>query len=170
MELIGQIVGVIGFVFSVGAFLQKKDINVKYMLSISCAFVSVSYYLTEAYAGAFIILISCIRNFVATRNNIAHLFPVFLTANILAAIYGYREWYDVIALCGVLCSTTSIFKLKDLNFRYGMIASCSFWLIYNIITFSIGPMMMETFNIAALCLAVYRIKKGERPVHEVRSE
>jgi Bacterial inner membrane protein len=160
MQTVGQIIGIIGFAFSIIAFLQKRDNHMRNYLGVSSTIVSISYYLTGAYAGAFIILISAIRNFVSARQNTQKLFPVFIIANILVGIYSYKDFYDIFPVLGVLASTISVFRLKDIHFRIGMLIACALWLVYNIITFSIGPMMMEAFNIVALSYAIYRIKKG----------
>jgi hypothetical protein len=170
MYELGQIIGVVGFVFSIIAFVQKKDNAMRNMLGVSSSLVSVSYYLTGAYAGAFIILISAVRNFVSARSNIKSLYPVFLTVNILVGIYTFKNMYDIFPILGVICSTTSVFRLHGIRFRIGMLVACALWLVYNIIVVSIGPMMMETFNIIASVYSIYRIKKGERPLHNIRSE
>ncbi len=162
MYVTGQIIGILGFAFSVFALMQKKDNHVRNYLGVSSSLVAVSYYLIGAYAGALIILTSAVRNFVAARPNTQKFFPVFIALNIAAAIYVFEKPYDILPLMGVLCSTVSIFKLSGLNFRIGMVAACAFWLVYNVITMSIGPMMMEVMNITALSYAIWRIKHGRR--------
>ncbi len=171
MQIAGQIIGIIGFIFSIVAFLQKKDNHMRNYLGVSSSIVALSYYLTGAYAGALIIFTSSIRNFVSARGGLAkNLYIPFIILNLIAGAYSYKHAYDIFPIMGVLCSTTSVFRLHGIKFRIGMLIACALWLVYNVITLNIGPMMMETFNMAALGYAIYRIKKGENPVHEVKSE
>ena len=171
MYIVGQVLGIIGFAFSVIAFLQKRDNHMRNYLGVSSTIVAASYYLTGAYSGAYTIFVSAIRNFLSARGNkFKKLFPLFIAINLAVGIYGYHHPYDIFPVLGVLSSTTSVFKLEGMRFRIGMLIACVFWLIYNVITLSIGPMMMETFNIVALSYAIYRIKNGGRPEHDIKSE
>lgn len=170
MYIAAQIIGIVGFIVSVIGILQKRDNHMRNYLGLSSSLVSVSYYLSGIYTGAYVIAVSAVRNFLAARGNqFKKFFPLFIAINITVGIYGFRHWYDILPLIGVMFSTVSVFKLEGMRFRVGMMISCCIWLIYNIITFSIGPMLMESSNVIASIYSIRRIRLAGRIV-EVKSE
>jgi hypothetical protein len=158
-HLLGQTIGIIGFIICLCGFSQKREFRMKILLGLSATFASGSYFILGSFAGAYAIGISAARNFISITKWGKKLLPLFIILYLISSYLTYKKSYDILPLIGALTSTFSMLCFKNLKLRYGMIISCSIWLTYNIITFSIGPILMEIFNIIASIITIIRIKK-----------
>ncbi|MCC7459956.1 MAG: YgjV family protein [Proteobacteria bacterium] len=159
MYILGQTLGVIGFLVSVYSFLQKDDRKMKTSLGISSVLVAIGYYMIGALTGSISMLISAARNFAAAygaKNKT--LFVIFLLITLVCGYYTYEKPFDVLPVIGAMTATTALFMFEGVMMRVLMVAACGLWMSYDVINWAIGPMMMEAFNIGACLFAIRGLK------------
>ncbi len=146
MELfsLAQCLGYVAFVLGVAAFLQKIDRRLKFLL----ASVSIAYGLHFALLGNFpasaSALISCFRSFMSMRTRspwlAAAILGVYMAVGIAFAGTG-AGWLPVLGSC---LATLALFFMRDIPMRLVLLCSCLMWLANNILSRSIGGIMLES--------------------------
>lgn len=155
MYILGQTLGILGFIFSIVSFLQSDDRKMKNYLGLSSFLVSVGYYMIGAVTGAVSMFISASRNIAAglmPKNKIVYVFFIALT--IVTGYYLYKKPLDILPVLGALVATTALFMFEGVMMRVLMILSCTLWLAYDVSSWAIGPMLMQAFNIIACLIAI----------------
>jgi hypothetical protein len=159
MFLLGQIIGVIGFVLAVYSMLIKNDRKMKNYFGVCTVVVALSYYLIGAFAGSVSMLVSSARNFVAAYSSKSKsLYILFMLITLVCGLYTYEKISDILPIIGAMVATTALFMFEGISMRLLIISACVLWMAYDIINSAMGPAILQTFNIGACLYAIRGIK------------
>ena len=155
-----QIIGIIGFSLGVSAYLSKSDNTLKALISIASFVMAFHFYLLGAYVGAGAALFSGLRSGLSIFQKAKILAPLFFLAYAPLAYFGYENWIDVFPLLAGLIGTYAMFYLEKIPMRYMLFIGTSFWLLHNILQFSLGGILLEGFYLTANALTIIKLKKA----------
>jgi len=159
---LAQWVGFGSFTLGVLSFWQKDDHKLKlYML----AFYSVHtlhFLLLGSMTSAFSTSLSLVRTGIAIKYSGKLL--CWLTILVLVSIGAYlaTSWVQIFAIIGTTIGTYSIFNLKGIALRFGMLCGALCWLTNNILMGSIGGVMLESTLIVMNLITSFRIYRSQR--------
>ncbi|MFA3792023.1 YgjV family protein [Aliiglaciecola sp. SL4] len=160
-HIAGQLIGGISFLLSLLAFYQKKDVTLKAFLALFFLVHATHFYLLDASVPAFLCILSMVRSIVAifTRSNSIAL--VFMIITLIIGLSSYQSYLDFLVILANMIGVYSLFCLKGVSLRLGIIAGASLWLVNNVLIGSIGGTLIEIFVISTNLITIYRIKRSK---------
>ena len=178
VEIIAQSVSIVAMAMNVLSYQQKSKNGVITFQLIGGLLFSISFLMLGSYMGALLNLLGFARA-------IVYLNPKRFRSESILWLYGFTLLYlfsyvatfllldteptvknlivEFLPVIGMTAGHVGIYLGKARTIRYlGYISSPS-WLIYNIITFSIGAIICEVINLVSITVGVLRfdIKKKE---------
>lgn len=144
MDYLIQFIGIIGFIFGIIAFAQKKDKNMKLNMSISSFLLTINFYLLEAYTLALLKFLNTFRNFLSIYYSSSYILFSFLILYWISGYFTIKENIDYIPIITITISTFAMFKLKGINLKIAFLPANIVWIIFSIYKGSIGGFMLET--------------------------
>lgn len=179
MEIAAQFISVVAMATNVLSYQQKKQKGVIGFQLFGSMLFSVSYFMLGALMGGFLNLIGTIRAIIFINkkrfhaDHIAWLIgfeTVYLCAYALTfTVFGaetsaYRLVLELLPVIGATANTVS-YRMKGAKEirRLGLIGSPA-WLIYNIVSFSIGAILCEVFSLISIVIGMIRFDRKGRQV------
>ena len=161
-DTIAQILGIMAMAISVSAFQFKKNRSLFIVQGISCCLFFVHFFLLGAYTGAFLNILALIRSICLSVKKLRH--PVFealvMLSFIIITVLTYEGWPSLLVLAAMLVGTATYWLNKAKLIRISQLAVISpCWLIYNVVNFSIGGIITESFNIISTIVSMIRYRK-----------
>ena len=163
MQIFVRIFGIMGLVLSVIPFQFKKHKHIVLCKMASCLSFSAQYFLLgpAAYTGAWLDLISALRNFLFYKfvDKKLSTLPVILVFSALVLWLGFRSWADpvtLLALIPKIITTISYGMKNERTLRFITLPSCLFWVAYNCIVGSFEAGISDLLTFASILLAIYR--------------
>jgi hypothetical protein len=141
---LAQSIGYLAFLFGAAAFLQKNDRRLKFLNGTQCIFYALHFTLLGNLPAAGSLGISAARSFVSLKSQSRWLAAFFLTLNIVVGsmlVHNRLGWLPVAGGC---LATTALFLMRGVPMRVVLLMSTLCWLVNNILSGSIGGMMLET--------------------------
>ena len=162
IEILAQALSIIGMVVNILSMQCKKTRGVIAMLLIGSTFFGVSYLLLGSYAGAIMNVFSICRSLLLLldkRARAASQLVALLT--VLAVCSAFGICLDgpiaLLPMLGQLGSTIGMWGRNGAKLRlWQLLGSSPFWLINNIIVFSIGGILCEVFVITSVLVSIAR--------------
>ena len=154
-----QIVGIVGFLIGVSAYLSKNDAVLKFLIGLASCFIAYHLFLLTAYVGAGAALFSAARSFISIFQRLKPFAPLFFLAYLPLGYFLIEDWLDVLPIIAGLVGTYSMFYLEKLPMRYGLFVATFFWFLHNLLQGSIGGTMLELFYMGANVVTILRLKK-----------
>lgn len=156
-----QLIGVLGFILGISAFLQKSDNAFRFQLTLVNIVMALHFYLlgSDSYAAAILNLINIFRNIASayTRNLLIML--IFIGLMWLVCLPTLNAPIQYLSVIGTSIVTFSMFRLKQQAMRIGILLSSLLWIIYSIWVHSIGSLMIEiTFAIINIVTIIKLMK------------
>lgn len=172
LEIIAQIISILGMLCNVLSFQQKSQKRVIACQLAGASLFTVSYLLLGAYVGALL-------NFVAIIRAVVYMYKEKFRSEKLVWLIGFTCVYllsylltftvfgkdftpvngivEFLPIIGMFATTVS-FRCKDAASvrRLGLISVPS-WLIYNIFNFSIGGIICEIFCCCSIAIGMIRL-------------
>ena len=192
MDIIIQVIGFIAISFSIIAVQFNTHGKIIAFKTLSSLLFAIQYLLLGAYTGMVMDVIGSARNIVfthtvkkgkSTKNQIIFfsiltvllgVTSIILTWDVSKIIW--TENVKIATILMVIVSITSIIAKLLTTVAYGIknphlirmvnLPSCSLWLIYNIVVFSLAGVLNEIMSIVSIILAEIRLKK----VNTIHSE
>ncbi|WP_392560018.1 YgjV family protein [Orbus mooreae] len=158
---IPQLIGVLGYIVGVSAFLQRSDNAFRWQLTIVNIIMSVHFYLLgpDSYPAAILNIINIFRNIASayTRNLFVMIFFILLMWVLsLPTIVVPMQYLSVI---GTSLVTFSMFRLQQASMRFGILLSSVLWIIYSIWMGSIGSLAIETTFAIINIITIIKLSK-----------
>ncbi|MDA7705468.1 YgjV family protein [Rickettsiales bacterium] len=157
MLLFAQFLGISAFILAILAFLSRDDIRLKRFAGFSALTLAIHFLMIGSRAGFVVALISGTRFFLAINNKNQYLPAIFIIIYIVLGIILYQKLSDILPILGGICGTIAAFYLSGIKMRLLFIMTNIFWLMHNVMYFSIGGMLAEIFMIIAHIITIYRI-------------
>ena len=157
-----QVLGYLGFILTIIAFLQKVDIRLKLISAIGCGVFSLHYFLLNDFTAASIMLISVARNTTSMYTRSRWAAGFFICIIIIAGYFTAKHWFSILLIFGQIWSTIALFFFQGIALRAVFSMSASFWLINNISVGSIGGIATECCNLVAHSITIARLFKDRR--------
>ena len=178
IEIIAQSVSIIAMAMNVLSYQQKSKNGVITFQLIGGFLFALSFLLLGSYMGALLNLLGFARA-------IVYLCPKRLRADSVLWLYGFIALYlasyaatflfldteptvknlivEFLPVIGMTAGHVGIYLGKARTIRYLGYVSSPSWLIYNIVTFSIGAIICEVINLVSITVGILRfdIKKKE---------
>ena len=178
IEIIAQTVSIIAMAMNVLSFQQKSKNGVIAFQLIGGFLFALSFLLLGSYMGALLNLLGFARA-------IVYLNPKLFRSESILWLYGFTLCYllsyvatflvldteptaknlivEFLPVIGMTAGHVGIYLGKARTIRYLGYVSSPSWLIYNIVTFSIGAIICEVINLVSITVGILRfdIKKKE---------
>lgn len=152
-----QLFGYITFVCGMVTFLQKRDKHFKLWLTLQNALYGIHFFLMGNPAAVAGMVLSILRNTLSMRTRSLWVAFALVAASILIGCWVVHVWWNVLPLLAAAVATLSMFRLKGVPMRFGMLITTLLWDANNILTGSIGGVAMETTIAVISVITIYRI-------------
>lgn len=168
MEFFIQALGLLGMVMILVSFQFKKQTSVIRVQLVSSLVFAVHYLLLGAPTGAILNLIGIGRAYVFSNKERPWArwrgwVPCFCGAYILVYLFTCSAGSAVLELLPVAGSIVTViaFRLDNITMRKLSLLNGLSWLIYNIISGSIGGSLTEAFGMLSILVGLWRLKKSK---------
>ena len=183
MEIIAQVIGIVAMLINILSFQQKKGNGIIAMQLFGGLLFAINFFMLGAYSGGLLNAVAVIRAILFLKKDkfkTDHLFwlPIFVAVYLMAFVATFTIFHkeftflnallEILPVIGMTASTVA-FRLGEgkLIRRYSLISSVV-WLIYNIVSLSIGAICCEAFSIVSIFVGMYRFdrEKKQEAIHE----
>ncbi len=154
--LLSQIFVSITLVLEAIAMQMKRKNLLLALLSLSCFFNGIHFWLLEQPTAAFIFWFSTLRFAVAIYWKSQWLAVISLAVSAFITAYTYIGLLSIIGFIGTVFMTTGSFSKNDLVLRSLMAVGSFTWLIHNALLGSPVGIALETMFVSSCLLGIYR--------------
>lgn len=160
-----QLAGYVALVLGVSAFLQRDDRRLKLLIALEC-FVYVGHFaLLGRPPAASSAAVSGVRNLVSVWFRSAWLAGASVAANVAIALWLDTRGSGWIPVVGSCLGAIAVFTLRGVPMRLLLLSSTALWLLNNVLSRSIGGVVLETLIAAASITTIARmVAAGAQPV------
>ncbi len=160
MEILKQLIGIMGAVLCVSSFQIKNNKVFFTMQALSGLLFAVNFFMLSAFTGAALNIVNMIRGccFLVGKKNkpywvLIGIWGLYAAATVLT----YNGWLSILICVAQFVGTYAMFcgkpgVIRILNFT---IVS-PFWMLHNIVAFSLGGIMCEVFNMCSMLIFMLR--------------
>ena len=162
-EFAGQLAGVVALVLCVIAFASKDDDRLLAILISGNVAFAVQFALFGAWVAAAISLTVIVRIILARRLR-GH-WPTMLTMLAITfgvAALGWQGPMDAFPLAAGVFGTVSMFMLRGIPMRIGLVGASICWIVTNAALGAIGALVAEVLMLGAGLVTIARLWRGER--------
>ena len=158
-----QIVGFIAFLIYVFSIQQKNKGKILFWQISSFFLYSLQYLLIKAYPGMMIFLINMLRCLVFyftikdCNENVRpnkFIFIIFIFLSLLCGKLTYKNIYDILPILASLSSVIFTWQPSTKVLRYGQIATCILWIIYDTCVMAYIGILTESIVIISTIIAL----------------
>ncbi len=168
IEIIGQIIGILGVVALFSAYQMKNRKSLLLLQMLGVALISTQYFMINALSGAVLNAVCLVRTifFYFTEGKITnktlrkYVFPLFFAILVCVfAVFSWEGWYTWLMLVCLAVNSFCTGACSPQSFRYSLLFTCALALIYNVIVFSIGGMLNEIVSMVSAVIGIIRYNK-----------
>lgn len=162
MDIIIQLVGVIGIIASIISFQCKKHKSILFFRTMNELFFGIQYFLLGAYTGMGMNLVGCVRNVIFTKQlekGKKTITPViiFCSLFVISGLIFWQGYKSILIITAKVLSTLAYGNKNTTLVRGVLFITCSCWLIYNCYVFSIAGILCEAFTLCSLIVGIIRL-------------
>lgn len=176
LALIAQIVGLFAMAFNILSYQQKtQKMAIAFQLGGSILF-AVNYLMLGAVVGGILNAVGVVRALVfLNKENLHATHPAWLAGFTAVYLLSYGLTFTVfgkgatvfnlivefLPVIGMTATTIS-FRMTDAKAirRFGLISSPS-WLVYNIVSFSVGAIICEVLSLCSIFIGMLRLDRSK---------
>lgn len=168
MQLLIRLFGVLGLILCIIPFQFKKHKHIVLLKMASCLAFSTQYFLLGAYTGAWMDLVSALRNYLFYKfvDKKIPTLPVILVFSVMVLVIGifsWVGWLTLLALIPKLLTTVSYGMKNERVLRFITLPSCIFWIAYNCIVGTYEGAIGDLLTFTSIAIAIYRFDiRGEK--------
>lgn len=169
IKILIRILGIVGLVLCVIPFQFKKHKHIVLCKMASEVSFAIQYFLLGAFTGAWLDLISGLRNFLFYKfvKYKRSTTPVILAFGTLVVILGAVSWEGPTSLLPIgakLITTVSYGMKNERLLRYITLPSCILWIIYNVFFGSWEGAISDSLSLISILIAIYKfdIRGGKK--------
>ncbi len=165
MDIVGQILSIIGMVLTIASFQMKTRKQIILFQTAGSTFFLLSYLLLESWPAVYLNVVFLIRNIVfyfgKDKRWAQHKIwlAVLLCAVVVAGSIGFRSWLDILPIIGSVFGTVAMYMKNANMLRLLKLGDSPCWLIYNCTVPSTGGIICEVFNMISIVVGLIRYKK-----------
>ncbi|MBQ4810038.1 YgjV family protein [Pseudoalteromonas luteoviolacea] len=153
--IVSQVLVTIALVVEGTAMQMKQKQHLLVLLSLSCLFNGVHYFLLGQATAGFIFLLSSVRFLINLRWQSFKLAIFFLSMSVGVTFFTYTGLLSLLGLSATVFITMSGF-CKDKKMRILMVIGGSIWLVHNIILLSPVAILLELCFVVSGVVGLYR--------------
>lgn len=167
MEYFIQAIGIVGAVFSFIAFQSKSHLKIVLFKLCSVLCFALQFTLMKAYTGMamnYFEIVVLLTNAILVAKNRKTL-PFVIVSCVLCLGIGVISWEgyaSILAIVGGLIVTIAYGVKNPKYLRYIFFFGSLCWLIYDIIYFTLGGIITETFSLTSIIIATIALFHNER--------
>ena len=182
MEWIGQAIGIVAMAFNILSYQSKSARGVIAMQFFGASLFAASYLMIGAYVGGILNAIAAIRALLfyfkdKTKVDRVGWLPVFIGVYLL--VYAATFLFvikqprpvdfaiEILPVIGMIFTTLAYRYSDAAIIRRLSTGSVVSWLIYNIISFSLGGIICEVISIASIIIGMLRLDRGKKNDQEL---
>ncbi len=160
-----QCIGYFAFILTVIAFWQKNDRRL-IAINAMAAFCWIFHFgLLGSYTGSYTEALVFIRSGFAlakqTPKQKQFTSWIFIALFIIGGALTLKYWYDALSVIACILGTISVIHWQKFVLRYGLLASLTFWLAYNVVAGSIGGSLSGAFLIITQVVTLLRMYRDQ---------
>lgn len=176
MELVAQIIGIFAMIFNIWSYQQKSQKYIIALQLVGSALFTVHFFMLNAYMGALLNAVGIVRAIVFLHKDklksdhilwllffilvyvLSYIFTFTVLGKELTALNALVEVLPVIGMT----ATTFAFRSKTAKTTrlLGLVSSPS-WLIYNVVSLSIGAICCEVFSLISIIIGFFRFDRQQ---------
>lgn len=160
VELIAQIMGILGMLLAVISFQCRENRKFFALQAASGAAFAANFFLLGSTTAAFLNLLNILRGYAcgfAPKKWRTALCGVSAVLYIVATVLTYDSWLSVLVLLAQLVGTAVMWLNNGTVIRIAQLCFTSpAWLIHNILCFSLGGILCESFNLISVIVSMIR--------------
>ncbi len=177
LELTAQVVGLFAMAFNIFSYQQKTQKRaIGFQLGGSILF-AVNYWMLGAIVGGILNAVGTVRAIVfLNREKLRATHPAWLAGFTAVYLLSYVLTFTVFGKEATLfnliveflpvigmTATTISFRLSDARAirRFGLVSSPS-WLVYNIVSFSVGAIICEVLSLCSIFIGMFRLDRQKK--------
>ena len=166
-QTLAQILGILGFIFSVISFQQNTQKRIVFMQFLANVSFTIHFYMIGAYTGSILNGIAILRSFVYCFKDKKWAsspawMVIFSLVFIVAGIFTWEGPLSLLPITAMVLSSIS-FGIKNPKFVRLIYFPCSpMWLIYNIVGSSIGGVLTECFAMISIIVGMLRFDRKKK--------
>lgn len=160
---LAQILGYMGMVMGIFAFLQKDDTRMKLIITGMAGILVAHFIMLGAYVAAVSAGLAGSRaglSLMAFVKRHVHAFAAFYV--IAALVLGFAVYtgpIDILPLIAAIIGTYAFFYAQGLKMRFALLIGTSVWIAHNALAGSYGPLLMEIFILIANLTTIIRMRR-----------
>ncbi|MBR5460745.1 MAG: YgjV family protein [Clostridia bacterium] len=165
MEIIAQILSIIGMIGTVFAFQIKKTSHFCIMSIFTCSLFATSYLLLGSPTSAIINLVCAVRGILASnsKTNTRLSFGIISLVIIIATAFTFNGILSVLVCFAELVGTYAMWFATEIGIRkFRIFIQSPLWLINNVCVFSIGGIICELFSMASATIFWIRMTRKKK--------
>lgn len=158
---LAQSIGIAGSCLGAVALLSRNDNTLKFMMSAFTAVMMLHFVMLEAYSGAMMCAISCLRFLISIWYRKTWVFLLLLIIGLVGGALTYQQPVDALPVIAGVCVTIGVFYMHGISMRLTLITASTCWLIHNYIQFSIGGILVEVLFIIVNSYTIRRLMREQ---------
>lgn len=165
MELIGQILGFIAIIIAFVVYQMKSRKSLLVAQTALVLVMSVHYFCLAAYPAMAMNLFGIARNFIYYRKDIFRwkYTPLMLAVMAMSiGIVASSGVWSILVIAGLTINTYCLSFKNPQHLRYSILLSSPLVLLYNIVIFSLGGIMLESISIISAVIGILRYAKPNK--------
>ncbi len=176
IEIVAQVISILAMFFNIISYQQKSHVRIMACQMIGCVLFGTSYFMLGATIGGILNIVGILRSVIFIFKErfrsdkpawLVIFIGLYITSYLLVFTVFGKEWTVFAAISELLpviamTALTIAFRLTDARTIrvFGLIASPC-WLLYNIISMSIGAIICEVLSLVSIIIGMIRLdKKG----------
>ncbi len=169
-DIIAQIFGLVGLVIIVYSFQCKKNRNFFLLQGIGSFMFFVNFLMIFAYAGAFFNLTNLVRGLLFSKEDkkkwkLIFVVLLYTACFVFSAYLIWGDWFGIfiafLPYITLVVMSGLMWKGNSRHIRYFQVSLMSpAWIVHNIINFSLGGILCESFNMVSSVVALIRYRKS----------
>ncbi len=163
MEILGQIVGIIGIVVLLLGYQQKTRGRIIAVNMTARLLFILQYVLLFAFEGAVMDFAAMISTFIAGKKEMPFVkkyrIPILIAVNgiiVAAGLSVYENVFSLFPIAAVLFQTCGLWLTKEKNIRRVSILGGPFWFVYNFSCKAYASCVGDLMGMASLLIAMLR--------------
>lgn len=168
MQILIRALGITALILGIIPFQFKKHKHIVLCKMVSEGLFACQYFLLGAYSGAWMDLVSGLRNFLFYKlvQKKKSTLPVILAFSALIITLGVLSWdgfITLLPLAAKLLTTVSYGMKNERLLRVITLPSCLFWIAYNILVGGWEAMITDLLSLGSILIAIWKfdLKKKE---------
>lgn len=160
--LIAQLFGLLGVVFYLLSFQQKRRRGILFVNIVSRVFYVLQYFLLRAFDGVamdFLGLISALFASVSLRLSPKKRTAFFIGINVVVIAVGlllYKDVFSLFAIAATILETAALWLRREKLIRLLTLVSAPLWLIYNVSNLAFGSALGNALAMVSIIIALAR--------------